>query len=180
MEITEGSADGSVAAQRSANGRGTASARVPGVPRAWRGRGLAVRDADALIFAADMYGVQLDQLAQLTGNERAARAAAARWRELGYADTARLGPGPPWLWVTRAGLTACGRGYTAARPGRSRLAHPRPVTGVRLALEATGSYQRSAAFWRCERRLRSRHSVGVRQHLPDAEVHWPDGTADPW
>ncbi len=41
------------------------------------GRGLAVRDAAALIFAADMYGVQLDQLALLTSGERAARAAAA-------------------------------------------------------------------------------------------------------
>jgi hypothetical protein len=149
-------------------------------PAAARTRGLAVRNADALIFTADMYGVQLDQLAQLTGGERTARAAVARWRELGYADTARLGPGPAWLWVTRAGLTACGRGYTAARPPLSRLAHTRAVTAARLALEATGSYQRAAAFWRCERRLRSRHGVGVRQHLPDAEVHWPDGTPDPW
>ena len=48
----------------------------PGRPAG--GRGLAVRDADALVFAADMYGVQLDQLALLTSGERAARAAAAR------------------------------------------------------------------------------------------------------
>ena len=80
-------------------------------------RGLAVRDAAALIFAADMYGVQLDQLAALTGGERGARAAAARWRELGYAETARLGPGPAWLWVTRAGLAACSSAPTFP-PGR--------------------------------------------------------------
>lgn len=135
---------------------------------------LAVRDADALIFAADMYGVQLDQLAVLTGGERAARAAAARWRSLGYAETARLGPGPAWLWVTKAGLAACGLRYSPARPALSRLAHLRAVAAARIALEATGGFHRGAAYWRCERRIRSRHGVGVRQHLPDAEVHWPD------
>jgi hypothetical protein len=140
------------------------------------GRGLAVRNADALIFAADMYGVQLDQLAALTRGERAARAAAARWRELGYAETARLGPGPAWLWVTKAGLAACGLHYSPARPALSRLAHIRAVAAARIALEGTSGYQRGAAFWRCERRIRSRHGVGMRQHLPDAEVHWPDGS----
>ena len=143
---------------------------------------LAVRDADALIFAADMYGVQLDQLAALCGGDRAARAAAARWRALGYAETARLGPGPAWLWVTRAGLAACGRSYSPARPALSRLAHIRAVAAARIALEASDGYRRGSGYWRCERRIRSRHGVGVRQHLPDAEVHWPDvvpsGAAD--
>jgi hypothetical protein len=135
---------------------------------------LAVRDADALIFTADMYGVQLDQLAALTGGERAARAAATRWRSLGYAESARLGPGPAWLWVTKAGLAACGLSYAPTRPALSRLAHIRAVAATRIALEATTGYRRGAAYWRCERRIRSRHGVGVRQHLPDAEVHWPD------
>lgn len=136
--------------------------------------GLAVRDAAALVFAADMYGVQLDQLAALTGGERQARAAAARWRSLGYAETARLGPGPSWLWVTRAGLAACGLRYSPARPALSRLAHIRAVAAARIALEATSGYRRGAGYWRCERTIRSRHGVGLRQHLPDAEVHWPD------
>jgi hypothetical protein len=149
----------------------------------------AVRDASALVFAADMYGVQLDQLAALVagGNEngdadgdKAARAAVARWKSLGYAETARLGPGQPWLWVTRAGLTACGLRYTAARPGLSRLAHIRAVTAVRLALEATAGYRAANAFWRGERRLRARHGIGMRQHLPDGEVHWPDGAPVAW
>ena len=149
---------------------GRAARAAPPVPaRAAGGRGLAVRDAGALIFAADMYGVQLDQLAQLTGGERAARAAAARWRELGYAETARLSAGPAWLWVTKAGLAACGLGYSPARPALSRLAHIRAVAAARIALEATSGYARAAAYWRCERRIRSRHGVGVRQHLPDAE-----------
>lgn len=141
---------------------------------------LAVRDAGALVFAADMYGVQLDQLAALTGDDKAARATAARWRSLGYAETARLGPGPPWLWVTRAGLSACGLRYTAARPGLSRLAHIRAVAAVRLALESTDSYRTAGAFWRGERRVRARHGVGVREHLPDGEVHWPDEAPVAW
>lgn len=141
---------------------------------------LAVRDAGALVFAADMYGVQLDQLAALLGGEAAAKAAAARWKELGYAATARLGPGPAWLWVTRAGLTACGLRYTAAQPGLSRLAHIRAVTAVRLALESTAAYQAARAFWRGERRIRSGRGVGVRDHLPDGEVHWPDESGLAW
>ena len=133
-----------------------------------------MRDAGALVFAADMYGIQLDQLARLAGGERSARAAAARWRELGYAETTRLSRGAAWLWVTRAGLAACGLSYAPAQPALSRLAHIRAVAAARIALEATADYRAANAFWRCERRIRSRHGVGVRQHLPDAEVHWPD------
>ena len=133
-----------------------------------------MRDPEALLFAADMYGLQFDQLTALAGGERQARATAARWRELGYAQSARLGPGPAWLWVTRAGLAVCGLGYKPAPPALSRLAHIRAVTACRMALEAVGGYQAAGAFWRCERRIRSRHGVGVSQHLPDAEVHWPD------
>jgi hypothetical protein len=136
---------------------------------------LAVRNPAALVFAADMYGLQLDQLAALTGDDRSARAAASRWRELGYAETARLSPGAPWLWVTRAGLAACGLDYRPGRPGLPRLAHIRAVAAARIALEATDAYRAASAYWRCERRIRSKHGVGVRQHLPDAEVHWPDG-----
>jgi hypothetical protein len=141
---------------------------------------LAVRDAGALAFAADMYGVQLDQLAALLGGEATAKAAAARWKELGYAATARLGPGPAWLWVTRAGLTACGLRYSAAPPGLSRLAHIRAVTAARLALESAAAYRAADAFWRGERRIRSRHGVGIREHLPDGEVHWPDTSGLAW
>ena len=142
-------------------------------------RGLAVRDVGALVFAADMYGIQLDQLARLTGGERTARAAAARWRELGYAETARLSTGTAWLWVTRAGLAACGLRYAPTQPALSRLAHIRAVAAARIALEATGGYRAANAFWRCERRIRSMHGVGMRQHLPDAEVQWPDGACGP-
>jgi hypothetical protein len=84
------------------------------------------------------------------------------------------------VWLTRKGLNACGLGYTATPPALSRLAHIRAVTQVRLTLERTGTYRDANAFWRSERRIRSNHGVGIRQHLPDAEVHWPDGASLAW
>jgi hypothetical protein len=145
---------------------------------------LAARDIDGLLFVAEMYGVQLDQLATMLGvGEPGARAITARWRAQGYVDSARLGPGRPWVWLTRGGLAACGLPYTATQPALSRLAHLRAVTAVRLALEPVSAYAAAGAFWRSERRLRSRTGgrVGLRDHMPDGEVHWPggSGTASP-
>jgi hypothetical protein len=136
------------------------------------------RDIAALLFVADMYAVQLDQLAAvLRVTQPRARAVALGWRRAGYAESARLGPGLPWFWLTRSGLSACGLPYRAASPALSRLAHLRAVTAVRLALEAAPAYAAAGAFWRGERRLRARAGgrVGLREHIPDAEVHWPDG-----
>ena len=139
---------------------------------------LTERDIAALLFVADMYAVQLDQLAVVLGITQArARAVGLGWRRAGYAESARIGPGLPWYWLTRSGLSACGLPYRAASPALSRLAHLRAVTAVRLALEATPGYAAAGAFWRGERRLRARAGgrVGLREHIPDAEVHWPDG-----
>jgi hypothetical protein len=140
-------------------------------------------DLRGLLFVAEMYGVQLDLLATLLElpAERARRVA-ARWRRLGYAESGRLGPGLPWVWLTRRGLTACGLRYTAVPPALSRLAHLRAVAVVRLALESASGYQQSGAYWRSERRLRSRTGgrVGLREHLPDGEIHFPNGSALAW
>src|SRR5258708_1119400 len=128
-----------------------------------------------------MYGVQLDQLAaRLAVSEVRARALAARWPDQGYAESARLGPGRPWVWLTRDGLLACGLPYRPAPPALARLAHLRAVTAVRLALESAPGYLAAGAYWRSERRLRARMGarVPLREHLPDGEVHWPD-TDDP-
>jgi hypothetical protein len=135
------------------------------------------RDVAGLLFTAEMYGVQLDQLAVwLAVTEVRARGLAARWRGQGYADSARLGPGRPWVWLTRAGLLACGLPYRPAPPALARLAHLRAVTAVRIALESAPGYASAAAYWRSERRLRARMGsrVPLREHLPDGEVHWPD------
>jgi hypothetical protein len=139
---------------------------------------LTERGIGALLFVADMYAVQLDQLAVVLGvTEPRARAITLDWRRAGYAESARIGPGRSWVWLTRAGLAACGLPYTATSPALSRLAHLRAVTSVRLALEATSGYAAAGAFWRGERRLRARAGgrAGLREHIPDGEVHWPDG-----
>jgi hypothetical protein len=127
-----------------------------------------------------MYGLQLDQLAALLGRtDRHARAVVSRWVRHGLAESAILGPGPPWVWLTRAGLTACGVRYAAAPPALARLTHIRAVTATRLTLEAVPAYRDAGAHWRSERHLRARLGgrLGARDHLPDAEVHWPEAAA---
>jgi len=131
-----------------------------------------------------MYGLQLDQLAELRGGVtvRQARALVTRWERAGLAESARLGPGPAWVWLTASGLRACGVRYAAGPPALARLAHIRAATAVRLALEAASGFREASAYWRSERRLRARLGgrLGSRDHLPDGEVHWPDGTAVNW
>jgi hypothetical protein len=134
-------------------------------------------DAAGLLFAAEMYGVQLDHLASMLGvTSRRASDIAARWAASGQVLSDRLGPGPRWVWLTKAGLADCGLPYAPNPPALSRLAHMRAVIAVRLALEAVPAYGAAGAYWRSERRLRSRLGgrLGVRDHLPDAEVHWPE------
>ena len=72
-----------------------------GNPAATAPAHLAGRDIAGLLFVADMYGVQADQLAAVLGvGESRARAIASSWRRAGYAESARLGPGGPWTWLT--------------------------------------------------------------------------------
>jgi hypothetical protein len=144
---------------------------------------LAERDSRGLTYIAEMYGVQTDHLACLLSiNRRQAAALVARWTRRQLADSGILGPGPPWVWLTRAGLLACGIRSAPAPPALGRLAHIRATTAVRLALEAVSGYAEAGAYWRSERRIRSRlgSRLGVRDHLPDAEVHWPDGGPAAW
>jgi hypothetical protein len=150
--------------------------RTEEAPRPLAGAGLA-RDTAGLLFVADMYGVQLDQLAtRLEVPERRAADVVSRWVGRGQAEAGRLSPGPRWVWLTRAGLTACGLPYAASPPALARLAHLRAVTAARLALEGVPGYGLAGAHWRSERRLRARLGTGLgrREHLPDAEIHWPD------
>jgi hypothetical protein len=144
---------------------------------------LAERDTTGLVFLAEMYGVQLDHLAVLLGlNSRQTSTLVASWTTRRLADSGVLGPGPAWVWLTRAGLQACGVRYSSAPPALPRLAHIRATVAVRLALESSPDYRAGAAHWRSERRIRSRLGgrVGGRDHLPDAEVHWPDDGPAAW
>jgi hypothetical protein len=147
---------------------------IAAVPRS---AALTGQDSIGLQFVADMYGLQVDHVAALLGlTSRPTGAIVRRWVSRGLASTAILSPGPPWVWLTRAGLRAVGVPYPPAPPALARLAHIRAVTAVRLALESVASYRDGEAHWRSERHLRARLGgrVGSGQHLPDAEVHWPD------
>ncbi len=163
-----------------------AGASAAGRGRAGRlaaARDIGERDIGGLLFAAEMYGVQLDHLAIVLGvSEARARAIAAGWRKRRLAESARLGPGAPWIWLTRAGLASCGLAYSPAPPALGRLAHIRAVTAARLALESASGYAAGGAYWRSERRLRARAGgrVGLREHFPDGEVHWPSAAAVGW
>jgi hypothetical protein len=147
---------------------------------------LGPADAAGLLFTGEMYGVPLDQLAAALGvSARRASDLAARWAARRLAEADRLGPGPRWVWLTRAGLASCGLPYSPDPPALPRLAHLRAVIAVRLALEAVPAYEAAGAHWRSERRLRARLGgrLGLRDHLPDGEVHWPDspaGAAPAW
>ena len=141
---------------------------------------LSDQDAAALPFLGDMYGMQLDQLSALLGvTTRQSRALISRWVSRKLAESGTLSPGPPWVWLTRTGLRAVGARFPATPPALPRLAHLRAVTAVRLALESAAAYRDGGAHWRSERHLRARQGgrVGGRDHLPDAEVHWPDAPA---
>lgn len=160
-------------AKAAAAGRGLAG-------RDTAARGIGERDIRGLLFAAEMYGVQPDQLASvLNVSEARARSIVTGWRKQRLAESARLGPGGPWVWLTRTGLASCGLAYSAAPPALGRLAHIRAVAAVLIALESASGYAAAGAFWRSERRLRARAGgrVGLREHFPDGEVHWPSDTA---
>jgi hypothetical protein len=137
---------------------------------------LGERDVAGLLLCGDMYGAPYDLLAGfLTVQPARLRGIVARWRNAGYAQTGRLGPGPAWCWLTRAGLAVTGQRYAPARPALSRLAHIRAVLAIRLSLEDSDAYRQGRAWWRSERRIRAAAGGKVGGgHVPDAEVSWPE------
>ena len=108
------------------------------------------------------------------------RAIVARWRLAGLAESGRIGPGPGWCWLTRAGMAAAGMRFPARRPPLGRLAHIRAVLASRITLEGGEAFGSGAAWWRSERRIRSAAARPAPGHVPDAEVHWPDVAGSPY
>jgi hypothetical protein len=146
-------------------------------------------DADVLRFVAEMYAVQLDQLAALLADRGEpagsavgrARATVARWRDLGYAEIGQLSVGEPWVWATRRGLDAFGLESARVRPTTSLLRHTHAVTEVRLAVERTSAYRDGGASWLSERRIQTLIGFLLRdEHVPDGEVSWPADCGFPW
>jgi hypothetical protein len=136
---------------------------------------LGERDVSGLLLCGDMYGAPYDLLASaLDVRPDRLRGIVARWRHTGYCATGRLGPGPAWCWLTRAGLAVTGLGYAPSRPTLGRLAHIRAVLTIRLSLQASDVYREGRAWWRSERRIRAAIGGRASGHVPDAEISWPD------
>ena len=143
---------------------------------------LSQRDIDGLLLCGEHYGAPYDLLAAaLRVQAERLPAVVARWRRAGYAETGRLGPGPGWCWLTRDGMTATGLGFPAVRPALGRLAHIRAVLAARLWLQAGPVWDAGQGWWHSERRLRAdRPAAGRREHVPDAEIHWPSIAGSPY
>jgi len=143
---------------------------------------LSQRDIDGLLLAGEHYGAPFDLLAlALRVQPDRLPAIVARWRRAGYAETGRLGPGPGWCWLTRAGMTGTGLGFPATCPALGRLAHIRAVLAARLWLQASPAWAGGQPWWHSERRLRADHpAAGRREHVPDAEIHWPSIPGSPY
>jgi len=143
---------------------------------------LTDRDITGLMLCADHYAAPYDLLAAaLNARTDRLRGIVARWRHTGYAETGTLATGPPWCWLTMAGMKATGLSYPATHPALGRIAHIRAVLAVRLWLQAGQVYQHGRAWWRSERRIRAALGgrVGI-AHIPDAEVHWPSLDGSPY
>jgi hypothetical protein len=139
------------------------------------------RDIDGLLLCGEHYGAPYDLLAIALGVQPdRVPAIVARWRRAGYAATGRLGPGPGWCWLTRAGMTGAGLGFPASRPALGRLAHIRAVLAARLWLACGQAWQEGQAWWHSERRLRAARPPLGPGHVPDAEIHWPSLPDSPY
>ena len=143
---------------------------------------LSQRDIDGFLLVGEHYGVPYDLLGQaLRVHSKRLEKITARWRHAGYVATGRLGPGPGWCWLTRDGMTATGLGFPATRPALARLAHIRAVLAARLWLAAGQTWADGRAWWHSERRLRAdQPAAGRREHVPDAEIHWPSIDGSPY
>ncbi|MGH3190539.1 MAG: hypothetical protein ACRDOL_25400, partial [Streptosporangiaceae bacterium] len=128
---------------------------------------LSQRDIDGLMLCGEHYGAPADLLAlALRVQPERLPAIVGRWRRAGYAETGRLGPGPGWCWLSRAGMTETGLRFPATRPALGRLAHVRAVLAARLWLAGNPAWSQGQPWWHSERRLRADHpAAGRREHV---------------
>ncbi len=142
---------------------------------------LSQRDIDGLLLCGEHYGAPLDLLAEALGvSQVRMNAIATRWRRAGYVDTAQLGSGPPWTWLTPAGMKATGLGFPATPPTLGRLPHHRAILAARLWLTAGPAWADGRAWWHSERRILSQHPKHKGGHNADAEIHWPSIDSSPY
>jgi hypothetical protein len=143
-----------------------------------RGRVLLTpRDALALEFAGEQYGVRLDLLqvllARLAGraeplDESTARTHVKRWERAGMATSTRF---YRELWTTPTARALQGR-FRVWEPAPVKLQHVHAVAVTRLALEAT----EPDVLWESERVLRQQQSARFKKSQPTARI--PDAAVE--
>jgi hypothetical protein len=139
------------------------------------------RDIDGLVLCGEHQGLPYDLLGSaVRSNEASVKKMVQRWQRAGYAASARLGPGPWWCWLTRAGMSATGLRYPTGRPALGRIEHLRAVLAARLWLTNGPVWQQGQAWWQSERRIRAGRSRNATGHVPDAEIHWPSIDGSPY
>ena len=79
-------------------------------------------------------------------------------------------------------MTATGLGYPATRPVAGPPgAPPRDPGRPAVAAGQPRPGSEGQAWWHCERRLRAdTPAAGRREHVPDAEIHWPSIDGSPY
>ena len=139
------------------------------------------RDIDGLVLCAEHQGLPYDLLGSaLRTSDLAVTRLVHRWRKIGFAASARLGPGPWWCWLTKEGMAATGLRYPTGRPALGRIAHIRAVLAARLWLSSGPVWQQGQAWWQSERRIRTGRPRNATGHVPDAEIHWPSIAGSPY
>lgn len=167
--------------EQSAEADNAPTQRRPRRPRSDRGAiRYTPRDAAALAWIAQMYGVRADVLAHLLGcsTARAARVA-DRWERAGWVQRARVEAGaPPWIYAT-PGTAAEQLGWERAgvwRPTLNNARHTHFLCRVRAYLQPPHG-EMSARGWTPERvllREEGASRAGVRRtHIPDGVWHRP-------
>lgn len=148
------------------------------------------RDILLLTWIADQYAVRFDHVVDLARcypgpganpdglSVSAVRQVVDRWRRAGWVEHRQILAGePPWVWLTRAGLTAFGfTQYKAAPPALNRIRHIHAINCVRLDIQDEDEGER----WISERMIRAGlfalpELTAETRHVPDAILITAEG-----
>jgi hypothetical protein len=136
------------------------------------------RDILALQWITEQFCISFDHLRRLLGmhakattktpdllSPSATREAIERWELMGFIESPRkiIAEHPPYLWLTRKGLTQLGFPYPYYEPRPASIKHLYAANAIRLALESYGVQ----CDWTAYRTLRRQSQA---RPTPDAEL----------
>jgi hypothetical protein len=136
------------------------------------------RDMVVLQWITEQFCISFDHLRRLPGKHAkattkapdllstsATREAIERWELMGFIEPPRkiVAEHPPYLWLSRKGLTQLGLSYPYYEPRPATIKHLYAVNAIRLALESYGLQ----CDWTAYRTLRRQSQASP---TPDAEL----------